>query len=57
MRPLTQKQPQVKKKLCRVLDDLDDVDVDDITHIDTRETRHHQIATKGNLAASDDFFL
>ena len=29
MRPRTQKQPQVKKELCRVLDDVD-VDVDDI---------------------------
>ena len=31
MRPRTQKQPQVKKELCRVLDDVDvdgDVDVD-----------------------------
>ena len=33
MRPHTQKQPQVKKELCRVLDDVDvdvyvDVDVD-----------------------------
>ena len=27
MRPRTQKQPQVKKELCRVLDDVD-VDVD-----------------------------
>ena len=30
MRPRTQKQPQVKKELCRVLDDVDvDVDVDE----------------------------
>ena len=29
MRPRTQKQPQVKKELCRVLDNVDvDVDVD-----------------------------
>ena len=29
MRPRTQKQPQVKKELCRALDDVDvDVDVD-----------------------------
>ena len=28
MRPRTQKQPQVKKELCRALDDVD-VDVDD----------------------------
>ena len=37
MRPRTQKQPQVKKELCRALDDveplaraLDDVDVEDV---------------------------
>ena len=29
MRPRTQKQPQVKKELCRVLDDVD-VDVDEM---------------------------
>ena len=29
MRPRTQKQPQVKKELCRVLDDVD-VDVESI---------------------------
>ena len=30
MRPRTQKQPQVKKELCRALDDVDvDVDVDE----------------------------
>ena len=32
MRPRTQKQPQVKKELCRVLDDVDvDVDADTTT--------------------------
>ena len=30
MRPRTQKQPQVKKELCRALDDVD-VDVDEIS--------------------------
>ena len=29
MRPRTQKQPQVKKELCRALDDVD-VDVEDV---------------------------
>ena len=32
MRPRTQKQPQVKKELCRVLDDVD-VDVDNILSV------------------------
>ena len=31
MRPRTQKQPQVKKELCRALDDVD-VDVDVCVH-------------------------
>ena len=30
MRPRTQKQPQVKKELCRVLDDVD-VDVEQVS--------------------------
>ena len=32
MRPRTQKQPQVKKELCRALDDVD-VDVDELNLI------------------------
>ena len=44
MRPRTQKQPQVKKELCRVLDEVD-VDVDDglMEPIRKLENHYHEL--------------
>ena len=42
MRPRTQKQPQVKKELCQVLDDVD-VDVNSFVSKVGGKARHHGI--------------
>ena len=44
MRPRTQKQPQVKKELCRALDDVD-VDVDDVEGGVPQHMRNAKIIT------------